>query len=256
MFCVSSRAYQKLSGRMQKDSEVPGFTSKEQTEVCAVVLLSLTHLQKLTLYDASQIPQLQTHCKKLTENGRQANCRRFMNSMIQLLNSLSLWASDDGSGIKLTSQQRDSERGFLNKKLKELEKALQRAVNETLDDVMSALSDQIFDKFQSLVAAAAAAANGTQAGWGAHRDNGGLHFMTYKATTRRQGVYSGASGHRGKHNENPVGDRISANSLASKISTPSWSSQSTKTLEEVGRRHSSDAYHAYFRTSPRLVRTS
>ena len=33
VFCVSSRAYQKLSGRLQKDFDVPGFQSSEETEV-------------------------------------------------------------------------------------------------------------------------------------------------------------------------------------------------------------------------------
>ncbi|KAI7516520.1 hypothetical protein KC331_g22048, partial [Hortaea werneckii] len=58
VFCVSSRAYQKLSGRLKKDKDVPGFDDVQQTEM----------------------PQLQAHCKKLTENGRQASCRRFLNS--------------------------------------------------------------------------------------------------------------------------------------------------------------------------------
>jgi hypothetical protein len=33
VFCVSSRAYQKLSGRLVKDNTVRGFTDVEQTEV-------------------------------------------------------------------------------------------------------------------------------------------------------------------------------------------------------------------------------
>jgi regulator of replication initiation timing len=37
VFCVSSRAYQKLCGRMQKDGSVPGFKTPEETEVSAFV---------------------------------------------------------------------------------------------------------------------------------------------------------------------------------------------------------------------------
>jgi hypothetical protein len=66
VFCVSSRAYQKLCGRLQRDKGVPGFDELKQTE----------------------IPQLQAHCKKLTEAGRELSCRRFLNSFGQLLNSL------------------------------------------------------------------------------------------------------------------------------------------------------------------------
>lgn len=71
VFCVSSRGYQKLQGRLRKDPPVPGFTSVEETE----------------------IPALQKHCEKLTETGRSANCHSFINKLSQLLDSLTLWAS-------------------------------------------------------------------------------------------------------------------------------------------------------------------
>ena len=35
VFCVSSRAYQKLCGRLQRDKGVPGFSTVEETEVSA-----------------------------------------------------------------------------------------------------------------------------------------------------------------------------------------------------------------------------
>ncbi|KAG9737576.1 hypothetical protein KCU73_g9964, partial [Aureobasidium melanogenum] len=47
VYCVSSRAYQKLAGRLVKDNAVRGFTDVEQTE----------------------IPALKLHCKRLTEKG-------------------------------------------------------------------------------------------------------------------------------------------------------------------------------------------
>ena len=99
VFCVSSRGYQKLQGRLKKDPHVPGFTHINETE----------------------IPQLQAHCEKLTESGRSANCRSFMNKLSQLLNSLVLWASSDGTGANLTSEQRAREDKHLQKGLKNLE---------------------------------------------------------------------------------------------------------------------------------------
>ena len=99
VFCVSSRGYQKLCGRLEKDAEVTGFTSKEQTE----------------------IPQLQAHCEKLTETGRSTACRTFLNRLSQLLNSMTLWASSDGSGANMTAEQRAKEARFLQKGLTELE---------------------------------------------------------------------------------------------------------------------------------------
>lgn len=69
--------------RLKKDADVPGFKTLDETEV----------------------PQLQARCKKLTEAGREAACRRFLNSLSQLLNSLRLWSSSNGMGRKLTEGQ-------------------------------------------------------------------------------------------------------------------------------------------------------
>ncbi|KAG9597087.1 hypothetical protein KCU86_g8346, partial [Aureobasidium melanogenum] len=102
VYCVSSRAYQKLSGRLVKDNAVRGFTDVEQTE----------------------IPALKSHCKRLTEKVQSIKSRRFLTLLSQLCTSLALWASNDGSGAKKTDQQRDAEQRFLARKLKDLEKAL------------------------------------------------------------------------------------------------------------------------------------
>ena len=59
------------------------------------------------LYDKNreqaEIPQLQAHCRDLTTKSRLANCRRFLNALNQLSGPLSLWASDDGTGGKLST---------------------------------------------------------------------------------------------------------------------------------------------------------
>lgn len=99
VFCVSSRGYQKLQGRLKKDPDIPGFKALEETE----------------------IPQLQAHCKQLTVAGRTSNCKRFINNLSQLLNSLSIWASNDGSSANMTADQRRREEKYLQKGLKELE---------------------------------------------------------------------------------------------------------------------------------------
>ncbi|AEO60671.1 hypothetical protein MYCTH_2310138 [Thermothelomyces thermophilus ATCC 42464] len=100
VFCVSSRAYQKLSGRLQKDDfNGSGFQSPEDTE----------------------IPQLQAHAKKLTEAGRTAAARRFLDSLMQLLNSMTMWASDDGTGSSLTDTEKGKEETRLRKQLRKME---------------------------------------------------------------------------------------------------------------------------------------
>ena len=103
VFCVSSRGYQKLQGRLKKDPKVPGFTTTDQTE----------------------IPALQSHCQQLTVARRTAACKRFMTNLSQLLNSMTLWASNDGTGTNLTDKQKDQEARFLNKSLKNLENVSQ-----------------------------------------------------------------------------------------------------------------------------------
>lgn len=75
VFCVSSRAYQKLSGRLQDDS---------------------VHINGFLTIDDTEIPQLQKHTKNLTKGGRVSSSRRFLHELGQLLNSLKLWITDDG----------------------------------------------------------------------------------------------------------------------------------------------------------------
>lgn len=102
VFCVSSRAYQSLSGRFQKDdinAAELGFPEAKDTEV----------------------PQLQQHAKKLTEAGRASNCRRFLNDFSQLTNSLKFWASTDGAQSHLTDTEKRREDVFLRKLLQSLE---------------------------------------------------------------------------------------------------------------------------------------
>jgi hypothetical protein len=174
VFCVSARAYQKLCGRLQKDGRVGGFASKQETE----------------------IPQLQDHCHKLTESGREAGCKNFLNGVSQMLSSLALWTSDDGGGLQMSTQQRMSVRTYITASLQKLGEDLQSAVNQTVDDAVVALSEQLIDYFEDASNTAATSAVPTAIGWGAPRDDGGLFWATYKATVRRHGVFQGASGSR------------------------------------------------------------
>lgn len=113
VFCCSSRAYQQMSGRLQRDSTVPGFRSTEETE----------------------IPQLQKHCKSLTEGVRASNCRRFLTDIQQFLNSLSIWSSNDGTGLKISDAQQRVEHKFLKTRLNQLDMSLDAAVKGCLDEM-------------------------------------------------------------------------------------------------------------------------
>ncbi|KAK9781876.1 putative Dynamin N-terminal domain-containing protein [Seiridium cardinale] len=75
VFCVSSRAYQKNKGRLEKDEAIRGFRTLEETG----------------------IPQLQAYAKQLTEDGRASNAKKFLEEFGNVLNSLNLWVKDHGA---------------------------------------------------------------------------------------------------------------------------------------------------------------
>lgn len=180
VFCVSSRAYQKICGRLQKDDPVPGFETPEETEM----------------------PQLQAHCKKLTEAGRVQNSRNFLLSVCQLLTTFTLWASNDGTGLKMTDDDKRKQVKYIERRLKELEEGLEACVKACLNVMKREMNDQIFDKYPELIQEAIEAAPNTASTWGAHRNDGGLYWATYKAVVRRDGVYhSTSAGHRDFNSE-------------------------------------------------------
>ncbi|KAK8136375.1 hypothetical protein PG984_004315 [Apiospora sp. TS-2023a] len=172
VFCISSRAFQKLSGRLEKDDfDAHGFTSPEDTEV----------------------PQLQAHAKKLTESGRIAHYKEFLNNLLRLMYSMNLWVTNEGTSSLSTAEKR-SEEIHLRKLLGELKEVFDSSVRGSVEEMEECLKDQIFKSFDSSIPSAIEKAVDTAKGWGAHRDMGGLLWSTYKATVRRDGVYTGAAG--------------------------------------------------------------
>ncbi|KAL2874899.1 hypothetical protein SGCOL_009877 [Colletotrichum sp. CLE4] len=175
VFCVSSRAYQKMRGRLQKDDfNNDGFRDVNETEV----------------------PQLQQHAKKLTEGGRAASGRRFLTELRQLLNSMKMWAANDGSRSHLSRRELQSEGTRVRVQLATLDKDFAKAVDDCIASVKDALSESIYDYFDLSIPMATSAAGPIASGWGAHRSEGGMFWATYKATCRRAGVCTGASGPR------------------------------------------------------------
>jgi hypothetical protein len=152
VFCVSSRAYQQMCGRLQKDDTVPGFKTSEETEM----------------------PQLQAHCRKLTEAGRIQTACTFLLSLCQQLTTFVLWASDDGTGLKMTDNDRLQQKNYLDKRLSQLEKGLEELVRTCLHVMKTAMNEQIFDKYPDLINEAISAAPDTAQKWGAHKSEGGL----------------------------------------------------------------------------------
>ena len=173
VYCVSSKAYQKMCGRMKKDAMPNGFKTKEETE----------------------IPQLKNHCKQLTEASRISNCRGFLNNLNQLLNSLVIWSSNDSTGVKLTDAQHLAESNWLNKKLKELERHFDTAVCEGIHDIKNTLADNLFQYYPASIKEAKEAAVPAAESWGKPTKDGGLFWATYKAVCRRDGgPFAGSGG--------------------------------------------------------------
>ncbi|KAF7903268.1 uncharacterized protein EAF01_006317 [Botrytis porri] len=148
VFCVSSRAYQQLNGRLKKDAKIPGFRNVQETE---------------------------------------------------LVLSLSLWSNNDETNVNLSDSQKAMEARWLQKNVKELEESLDKAVGKCVKEMKDALTENIFEKFSEVIPLAADQAPGIVAKWGSpvnkmDRAAGGLHFQTYKAVTRRDGVYGNKSG--------------------------------------------------------------
>lgn len=175
VFCVSSRAYQKLSGRLKRDENVPGFRNLEETEM----------------------PSLQKHCKQATIEGRKQASRASLLSFCQQLTTFFIWAGAFNDGAKITDAEKRRHTIFLAKRLEELEEGLNHAVEVCLTSIKTQLREQIFERMRELIHDAVQSAPTTAESWGRHRMQGGLYWSTYKAIVRRGGEYqSPSAGHR------------------------------------------------------------
>ncbi|KAF3022453.1 hypothetical protein E8E14_009036 [Neopestalotiopsis sp. 37M] len=179
VFCVSSIAYQTLSGRFRQDGKTPGFQSLEETEV----------------------PQLQDHAIALTESARAETAKRFLGLAFQQLNSLSIWAISNTTQHQLGAAEKVAEKAHLGKVLGQLRHDLVKLINETVDDCREKLKKKLFSVFDVACSKAEAKAVSIAEGWSKKSTEGGLHFQTYQATCRRQGEFSGRHGHRNLNQE-------------------------------------------------------
>lgn len=173
VFCVSSRGYQKMKGRLRNDKLASAFRSVEETE----------------------IPMLQKHCVKLTEAGRIANSHNFLNSLVQLLNSLALWASGGNVLNGLTEDQKATQERQLRSGMDRLKGNLDKTIRDTADELRKELAESIFSRCSIAVQSAAKAALETIHHWAKRinkedRSQGGFWWSTYQAACRREGVYS------------------------------------------------------------------
>lgn len=100
MFCVSSKAYQKISGRLENDDRVAGFARVEDTE----------------------IPALKAHALKIANGARAVTCRRFLNNLSTYLTSLHLQVVSSDQPLKLADDVKEQEAEAFQKAMKTLRK--------------------------------------------------------------------------------------------------------------------------------------
>ncbi|RWA10794.1 hypothetical protein EKO27_g4316 [Xylaria grammica] len=170
VFCISSRAYKSLANK----ERVTGFHNVDDTEV----------------------PQLQAHTKKLTETARIRNAKSFLNDLVQTLNSLYLWSAKKNIEIYPTDEEKKAEMEYVREQANELEKRLQLA-NMEFSRQLNEILEALFKRIKAAALNAAKSALAIAHGWPSRkRGDGGLPFMTYRATLRRKGVFSGRCGPR------------------------------------------------------------
>ncbi len=100
VFCVSSKAYQKLSGRLKNDERIIGFPHIEDTE----------------------IPALQVHALSIAHQMRAATCRRFLGDLGRFLTSLHLQVIQSDQPLKLADDLRAKELQCLNSAIAKLKR--------------------------------------------------------------------------------------------------------------------------------------
>ena len=126
--------------------------------------------------------------------------RGFLNNLSVLLNSLAIWAANDGTGPRLSSYQQAAESRWLQERLNRLEASFECFVDETMDSIKNVLIENVYQHYPASVEAAHDYAGLCVAKWGGQKTEGGLHYMTYKAICRREGGPFSTSG--GSHDFN------------------------------------------------------
>lgn len=104
VFCVSSKAFQKLSGRFEQDANPCSFDNIWDTE----------------------IPKLQRHAVKATRVHRRTVSLQFLNELDRLLNSLGLWCSGNENAA-IGNKEFDELTGFVAARIEELKQVCYRS---------------------------------------------------------------------------------------------------------------------------------
>ncbi|KAH8889321.1 hypothetical protein GQ53DRAFT_825631 [Thozetella sp. PMI_491] len=174
VFCVSSHAWLKMLGKLEKDDPVSGFRVKEDTE----------------------IPQLQAHAQGLTQAARAESCRQFFSGTMKILHSLMIQLVMTDSALQVADELKKTEQAYLEGSIAHFRKELETAREAAIKGCRKLLQRNILGKIDDFARLAAHDAPCIVESWGASREAGGLAFQTYRATCVREGRFKGAKGPR------------------------------------------------------------
>ncbi|KAK0732828.1 hypothetical protein B0T21DRAFT_402870 [Apiosordaria backusii] len=172
VFCVSSKGYQKMLGRLASDETVGGFFGVEDTE----------------------IPSLKRHALEIVSNTLASTHRSFLRDLCRILTILHLRVVIADQPLKLADELKEKETEFLTLALQDLQNNVTLAINRGTNNLLELIDVNIFQLFPAAERIASAEAIGTVEGWGARKNDGGLAWNTFRATCVRAGVFKGEKG--------------------------------------------------------------
>lgn len=176
VFCVSTRAYEHFHGQSYKAWATLGFVDKAQTE----------------------IPLLQNHCKSLTRATQLAFTEGWLNDFDQLLDSLALWANNVPGSSDDARRVSDKQMQKVHRHFKELKDGLVDVIETSLLSLSDSIQVGLHDVLTAAAQKAQSLALETTTGWGESPADSqvGMRVTTYRATMRRNGVFTGRQGPR------------------------------------------------------------
>ncbi|KAK4204426.1 hypothetical protein QBC40DRAFT_332466 [Triangularia verruculosa] len=172
VFCVSSKGYQKMLGRLESDDVVGGFSQVEDTE----------------------IPSLKRHALDIVSDTLASSHRRFLRDLCRLLTTLHLRVVVTDQPLRIADELKEKETEFLTVALEELQTRVTQAIEQGSSSLLKLIDVNIFRKFPDAERIAVGDAVATVGGWGARKADGGLAWNTFRATCVRSGAFKGGKG--------------------------------------------------------------
>ncbi|KAK3379824.1 hypothetical protein B0T24DRAFT_655432 [Lasiosphaeria ovina] len=167
VFCVSSKAYQLMSGRLDKDDPISGFADFEDTE----------------------IPELRRHGLETTRTARVEAYKRFFRELSQILAFLYIQVVVADQPSKWAEDLKKRETWFFLENIAELRKDGNTIIRRSLDKCRELVRRKVTERFPRAAGSACKAAVVTMAGWFRPSQVGGLPFQTFRAICVRGGVF-------------------------------------------------------------------